>query len=68
MYHIGLTAEWKSGKPMIMEPDKVSEEWKWYALDKLPKPLFELCRLSFDAFKIGKKYYKSEKEQKNGKK
>jgi 8-oxo-dGTP diphosphatase len=59
--HIGLTAEWKSGEPKIMEPNKVSEDWKWYDLDKLPEPLFEFCKLSFRAYKTGEKYIKIEK-------
>lgn len=36
---IGMTAEWVSGEPQIMEPNKI-ESWDWYALDSLPEPLF----------------------------
>jgi hypothetical protein len=42
-----------------MEPEK-AEEWKWYDLNDPPSPLFEFCKLSFDAFKKGRKYYSSE--------
>lgn len=28
---IGMVAEWVSGDPIVMEPDKV-EEWKWFDL------------------------------------
>lgn len=61
--HIGLTAEWASGEPQILEPTK-AEEWKWYELDRLPEPLFEFCKLSFDAYKTGRTYYSSENDLK----
>lgn len=55
--HIGLTAEWESGEPQVMEPDK-AEEWKWYEMDEALKlPLFEFCIYSIDAYKNGKNYY-----------
>ena len=41
--HIGLIADWKSGEPQLLEPEK-SESWGWYALDDLPEPIFEMCR------------------------
>jgi 8-oxo-dGTP diphosphatase len=37
---IGLLADWKSGEPQIMEPDKC-DGWGWYDIDNLPSgPLF----------------------------
>jgi 8-oxo-dGTP diphosphatase len=59
--HIGLTAEWASGKPQIMEPEK-AEEWKWYDMDNLPNGLFEFCKLAFDSYKTGRTYYSSEND------
>ena len=60
--HIGLIADWASGEPKTLEPEK-AEEWKWYDLDKLPPgPIFEFSVLSFDAYKTGRKYYSSEKD------
>ena len=59
--HIGLVAEWKSGDPKILEPEK-AEEWRWYDLGDLPEPLFEFCKLSFDAYKTERYYYKSEND------
>jgi 8-oxo-dGTP diphosphatase len=48
--HIGVVAQWASGEPMTMEPEK-AEEWKWYPLDELPDgSLFEFCKMSFDAY------------------
>ncbi len=55
--HIGMIAEWKSGEPQTLEPDK-AEEWRWYSLDGLPEPLFEFCRLAFEAYRSGEKYIK----------
>ncbi|APD08003.1 8-oxo-dGTP diphosphatase [Flavobacteriaceae bacterium UJ101] len=34
-----VKADWKSGEPKRMEPEKCSE-WRWERLDNLPKPLF----------------------------
>lgn len=59
--HIGVVAEWASGEPRVIEPEK-AEQWSWYELEKLPKPLFEFCRLSFDAYKKGRNYYSSEND------
>ncbi len=55
---IALIADWKSGEPQVLEPEK-SENWAWYELDKLPQPLFEFCKLSVDSLKTGKNYYDS---------
>jgi 8-oxo-dGTP diphosphatase len=54
--HIGLVAEWKSGEPKILEPDK-SEEWQWFDIHNLPEPMFEMCKLSVDSFLTGRNYY-----------
>lgn len=59
--HVGLLADWEEGEPKVLEPEK-AEEWKWYDLDKLPEPLFEFCKLSFDAYKTGRNYYSSESD------
>lgn len=36
---IAMVVDWKSGTPRILEPNKC-EEWRWFALGELPKPLF----------------------------
>ncbi len=36
---IGFLAEEFEGEPKIMEPDEITE-WKWFALDSLPFPLY----------------------------
>ena len=56
--NIGLVADYKSGEPKTLEPEK-SESWGWYDLDKLPSPMFEMCRLSFESFKTGQNYFDS---------
>ncbi len=57
--HIGLVADWKSGEPKVMEPDKL-EAWDWYSLDALPQPLFGTIPLMIDAYKTGN-YFLDEK-------
>ena len=54
--HVGVVADWKSGEPQTREPDK-AEEWKWYALDHLPEPLFDIGRLSIESYQTGRNYY-----------
>ncbi len=54
--HVGLTADWKKGEASVLEPKK-SELWDWYSMKKLPKPLFEFCRLAIESHKTGKNYY-----------
>jgi 8-oxo-dGTP diphosphatase len=39
---VWMTADWASGKPRIMEPDKV-EELSWHTFQDLPDNLFEPC-------------------------
>lgn len=54
--HIGMLADWKSGEPEILEPDR-SGPWDWYPLAHLPQPLFAMCELALDSFRTGKIYY-----------
>ena len=53
---IGLLAEWKSGEPKIMEPDKI-EGWRWYEMDQLPEPLFTTIPSYIVAYKTGKIFW-----------
>lgn len=55
--HIGVLADWKAGEPQTHEPEKAGE-WQWYDIDNLPdQPVFEFCKLAFDSYRTGKKYY-----------
>lgn len=56
--HIGVIADWKSGEPEVLEPDKC-ESWDWYALNALPEPLFALCQLAIENYGTGKNYFDS---------
>lgn len=53
---ISLVADWKSGSPKVMEPDK-KEDWDWYSLSKLPKPLFDFCVFTIKSYQTGKNYF-----------
>ena len=48
--HIGLLADWKSGEPKVLEPEK-SETWGWYELDNLPQPMFLACNFAIESYK-----------------
>jgi 8-oxo-dGTP diphosphatase len=54
--HIGLIAEWKSGEPQVLEPDKV-EYWDWYDLEKLPQPLFATIDKALEAYRTRKNFW-----------
>lgn len=54
--HIGFTADWAVGEPQVLEPEKC-EGWGWYYPEQLPEPLFEFCKLAFDAHREQKVYY-----------
>lgn len=56
--HLTLRADWKSGDPVVKEPDK-AEDWAWYALDALPSPLFKMCQMSLQSYADGTVYYDS---------
>jgi 8-oxo-dGTP diphosphatase len=53
---IGVVADWKSGEPQIMEPEKV-EGWAWYGMDALPEPLFGVEPNYIESVKTGRKYF-----------
>lgn len=53
---VGLVADWKSGEPRMMEPDK-GDDWCWYDLDNLPQPLFATIPSYIEAYKNGRYFY-----------
>jgi len=59
-FHLGVVAKWYRGRPKLLEPDKF-EHWRWFSLDKLPKPLFEMCRLAIESYKTGQWFFESKK-------
>lgn len=53
---IGMVADYVSGEPQTMEPDK-TEGWSWHDMDNLPTPLFGAVANYVDAYQTGKVYY-----------
>ena len=53
---IGLMAQWKSGEPKIMEPERC-EGWNWYDMDKLPEPIFGPVPTYIEAYKTGRNFW-----------
>lgn len=53
---IGLIAEWKSGDPKLLEPERC-ESWDWYDLNNLPSPLFSSVAQGIEAYKTGKHFF-----------
>jgi len=49
---IGVIADWKSGEPQVLEPDRV-ESWVWYEVDKIPTPLFGVVPNYLESLKTG---------------
>lgn len=54
--HIGVTAQWKSGEPKHLEPEK-NGPWQWYNLEELPQPLLLFAEQHFDSIKTGENYF-----------
>ncbi len=53
---IGLIADWGSGDPQVLEPDKCGS-WDWYDRDNLPEPLFDVVKNYIQALKTGKIFF-----------
>jgi len=53
---IGFVADWQSGEPQIMEPDKL-ETWEWRDIDNPPAPAFAPMLGYIEAYKTGKNYF-----------
>jgi 8-oxo-dGTP diphosphatase len=53
--NIGFKAKHQGGEPQLVEPERW-KEWRWFSLEKLPKPLFEGTELNLKAHKTGKIY------------
>lgn len=54
--HIGMIADWKSGEPKVLEPDKL-ESWDWYDVNDLPSPVFATTTLALESYKKQKVYF-----------
>jgi len=54
---IGFVADWASGEPTVMEPEKC-EGWDWYPLNAIPKErLFYRLDTFFEAYETGKNFF-----------
>lgn len=53
---VGFVAEWESGEPQVLEPEKL-ESWDWYDIDSLPKKLFGPMPAYIKAYKTGQQHF-----------
>lgn len=53
---ISFTADWKSGEPKTLEPEKC-EGWDWYDPKHLPENIMINSLLSFESLKTGRNYF-----------
>ncbi len=58
--HVMFTADWKSGEPKVLEPEKC-ESWDWYDLNNLPTSLFKNIELSLKNWQNPKNCFDLEK-------
>ena len=58
---IGVTADWKSGEPVLMEPNKC-EGWDWYDTEQLPAGVFKSILLYLASMKSGQVYSGTHRE------
>jgi len=55
---IGLSAEWESGEPKVMEEEKC-EGWDWYDFNNFPQPLFQPTEIILKCYWDGMPYLDS---------
>lgn len=53
---LGFVADWKSGEPKVMEPDRC-EGWGWHDVDNLPQPVFDTVPSYIEAHKTGRNFW-----------
>lgn len=53
---LGIEADWQSGEPSVMEPDKCVS-WGWYDPKVLPEPLWKYTALMFDTLQNGTVFF-----------
>lgn len=53
---VGFTAEWESGEPQILEPEKC-DGWEWRDLNDIPDRIFAPMAGYIEAYKTGKDYF-----------
>ena len=53
---VAFAADWVSGEPRVLEPDKI-ENWAWYPLDALPSPLFRTIPTALEALTTGRTFW-----------
>ena len=53
--NLGLVADWESGEPQNLEPEKL-ESWGWFELDDLPEPVFATLPSYLAAYR-GEQFY-----------
>ncbi|TSC99772.1 MAG: MutT/nudix family protein [Parcubacteria group bacterium Greene1014_15] len=53
---IGFVADWASGEPRIMEPEK-NDGWEWHEMDALPIPRFKALDTYIEAYKTGRVFW-----------
>lgn len=58
---VGLFCDKFKGEPKVMEPDEIVE-WKWFDLNKLPKPIYFPSAKMIENYRK-KKFYISAKEK-----
>ena len=58
--NIELIADWESGEPQILEPEKIGD-WAWYSPDEMPTPAFIFSLHGIESLKTGRNYFDVEK-------
>jgi len=53
--HVGLIADWKSGEPKVLEPEKCGK-WEWHDLENLPS-LFRPSQWAIEAYHTNRNYF-----------
>ncbi len=55
---VSFVADWVSGEPINNAPEETTD-WKWFALDELPSPLFPPVEHYLEALETGQSFFDS---------
>ncbi len=54
--NIELAADWESGDPVEIEPEKIGD-WAWYSINEMPEPAFIFSLQGIESLQTGKNYF-----------
>lgn len=54
--HVNLMADYDRGEVQLREPERC-EQWQWFDVNDMPRPLFTFVALALESYRTGKNYF-----------